>query len=239
MNCIFDILILCLLVAGCLVSGFSKEKNDIVELTEQQKKKKRIKGLLYMTSVLLGFYILSPRLFAKPDFEKLGKGIIIGNTLIDIITVMVTTHLVLELLPDRLRKKFGFERSEEDEKDTIGFKKLPENNKDLLLLTLFLAIAALFEELVCRQFMFYSFNRVFNWRGDVLVIVSSAFFTLAHKLDLRKSTVLFFSGLILAKLYQQTGSIWFPAVVHFLMNFPIVLIAARRIRRLKAEKTGR
>ncbi|MES2372970.1 MAG: CPBP family intramembrane glutamic endopeptidase [Bacteroidota bacterium] len=236
MNGIIDILILCLLVTVCFLSGFSKEKDDAVELSERQRKKRSLKGLLYMICIPLGFYVLSPQLFDKPDFEKLGKGIVLGDILIDIVTIMVTTHLLLELLPDRARKKLGLERNAEKERETIGFKRLPKNNSDLLLLTLFLLIAALVEELICRQFMFYSFNRVFNWKGDMLVIVSSVLFTLAHQLDLRKTSVLFFSGLVLGKLYQQTGSIWCPAIVHFLINFPIVLIAARRIRRLKSSK---
>ncbi len=230
MKGIIDIIVLCILVFFSLISHFEKDKSG----EQPPSKKDRLKFILLTIGFLLVLYLLSPALYQKPDFTKLGKGFLVSDEIFNYIMIAIFTPLILFLLPQSLRKKFQLDR---DDKDLLtGLRRLPGTHREFIFFVLFILAAALFEELIFRQFLFYSLNSIFGLRGDWLLIISSIFFMLAHKYKPRHMLGVFIAGLVLGKIYQHTESIFYPTLLHFVANLPVIISAMRRLN--KPVETG-
>ena len=82
-------------------------------------------------------------------------------------------------------------------------------------------VAPLFEEWICRGFLFGSLRERFGLWSSCLL--SALFFAIMH---LQPASVLnaFFMGLVLAYLYACTGSIWSPILLHAVNNLCAYLL---------------
>jgi membrane protease YdiL (CAAX protease family) len=236
MEKILDIFLFCLLLfiplSGHLAT-FLPEK--------QKRKKNRLKGFLLMSLIYAAFLLfvllIAPYMYGPPDMARIGKGVLINEDLESIAIAICLTPLILAIFP--LQKLFGAKEDIGEEGDELFGEKmdeLPRKYKEFYPYLLFMVMAVLFEELVFRQFMFISFNRLFHLRGDVLVMVTAVLFTVAH--DYKKPMqiiAILFSGLLLGKLYLHTETILYPIGVHLLMNIPQGILVLKKIRKQKLK----
>jgi membrane protease YdiL (CAAX protease family) len=236
MEKILDIFLFCLLlfmpVAGHLVKFLPKK-------TKKDKQKNLKRGFLlssFSYSVfLLIVFLIAPHLYARPDMALIGKGVLISEDLESLAVTVCLTPLILAIFP--LQKLFGVKKDiGEEEGELFGEKmdELPAKYKEFYPYLLFMVVAVVFEELVFRQFMFISFNRVLHLRGDVLVIITTILFMAAH--DYKKPMqiiAILFAGLLLGKLYLHTETVLYPIGVHLLMNIPQAVLVFKHIRKHK------
>lgn len=108
----------------------------------------------------------------------------------------------------------------------IETKPLPFNGSEFIMLTLFLFVSALCEEIIFRGFfmtMMQKYVGVF-WA----VIFSSLIFSLFHVFNPNVTFVgllqLFLAGIAIAYAYFKTGNIWFVTVMHFAWNYVQTLL---------------
>ncbi len=94
---------------------------------------------------------------------------------------------------------------------------------DLLSMVPLLAVAAFYEEIVCRGYLFQNFLDI---RQPLLgVAVTSVLFWLMHGFNDQVwsspiiSLNLFLGGVTLALAYRVSGNIWFPAALHMGWNY--------------------
>ena len=110
--------------------------------------------------------------------------------------------------------------------DLIETRPLPFNGSEFLMVTLFLFVAALCEEIIFRGFfmkMMQKYVGVF-WA----VILSSLIFSLFHVFNPNVTIVglleIFLAGIAIAYAYFKTGNIWFVTVMHFAWNYVQTLL---------------
>lgn len=110
--------------------------------------------------------------------------------------------------------------------DLIETTPLPFNGSEFLMVTLFLLVAALCEEIIFRGFfmkMMQKYIGVF-WA----VILSSLIFSLFHVFNPNVTIVglleIFLAGIAMAYAYFKTGNIWFVTVMHFAWNYVQTLL---------------
>jgi membrane protease YdiL (CAAX protease family) len=106
--------------------------------------------------------------------------------------------------------------------DIVG--EFPHTTVGIVLFVLLaVIIAPLFEEIFFRGFLFRAFASSWGWVAGAAV--SSAVFGIAH-LQLDVFLPLFALGLMLAWVYQRTGSLWTSISLHALFNGLSVLVWA-------------
>lgn len=103
--------------------------------------------------------------------------------------------------------------------------KLLQTSQDPVILTL-MAIAAVLVAPVCEEIVFrgYLFGFAKRYAGTwVAAIFSGLVFSAAHG-NLAALLPLLIFGIVLAFIYEKTGSIWAPIAVHFCFNSATVTI---------------
>lgn len=105
--------------------------------------------------------------------------------------------------------------------DQVEVKQAPFNLRELGIISVFLFLAALSEELMFRAYFMNMMEKHLNkfWS----IILSSILFSLFHifnpNLSLIAMIEIFAAGVVMAYAYAQTKSIWFVTVLHFSWNY--------------------
>lgn len=104
------------------------------------------------------------------------------------------------------------------------FPILPKTNLEYTLLFIMLCILTpIREELFFRGVVFNGLKTKYNVFASV--IVSSLFFAFLHTPNLVVFFMTFFTGILLAIVYQRFKNIWYGVVVHFYINLlPFLLL---------------
>lgn len=191
-----------------------------------------LKDILLSLFTLLLFFIIDPKIYDKLDFEKIGKGMVITSNIFFGVTSIFFIPFFLAFIP----KNNLHPKDASQAKEIFGFpvNLMPGNSRELLLFTVYIVTGVFFEELFCRQFIFYALNTTLHLHGDIILLVSSALFAIGHQSKKIKEFILFFIlGLILGKAFQYTGNLFYPIVLHLFLNLTIVVLAFRRMKDTK------
>lgn len=103
--------------------------------------------------------------------------------------------------------------------------KLLQNSQDMVILSL-MAVAAVIVAPICEEIVFRGYLYAFakKYTGPwIAAACSGLIFAAAHG-SLAALLPLFIFGIVLALLYEKTGSIWAPIAVHFCFNGATVAI---------------
>jgi len=129
----------------------------------------------------------------------------------------------------------SYRKDTNNETEIYGYpvSLLPNSRNEFLLFTLYIIGGVVFEELICRQFMFYSFNQVLNLKGDSILILSTVLFSLGHIYQGWKGVISsLVVGLLLGKIFQLSGSLIMPIFLHLVLNSSICILAFKRLREI-------
>lgn len=179
--------------------------------------------------ILLILFLLEPDSWHRLDFNRVGRGMVINQDILSGLVPLFTVSPVIALLP------FGRLKSQIDSTtEVFGYpvKYLPASYGAFPLFVLDLIIGVVFEELLCRQLLFYGYYHLFGIRGDWLLLISSLLFAVAH--SFRRwwdYLVILLIGLILGKIFQSYGTIILPMVLHFCSNSIVIILAYKRLAR--------
>lgn len=206
--------------------------------TKQKEKKPKQKNLFYLKDVifpiifLMTIYLLVPAFFNKPDFDKIGRGILIDRDLIRDISLIFFIPFLLSLTPWNIY----YPKNISEAKELFGYpvSLLPNNTKEFFFFNIYIITGVIFEELFCRQFLFFAFYETLNFKGDVLLIISSALFAVGHIYQGWKGVLTsLLLGLIYGKIFQISGTIFYPIVLHLCLNLTVSVLGFKRIKDLK------
>jgi membrane protease YdiL (CAAX protease family) len=222
-----DLIILIILIAFPLyiaVNGVRKKVRAPVSKSSFYRR-----DIISSVVLLFIFLLLDPGMFTPPDFSAMGKGILIP-------VVIYSAHYIPFLVPLIISLTRWNYYYTEEANAVFGYpvKFLPDNYREHLLFTLYIVNGVIFEELLCRQFMFRSFHHSLGLQGDALVIVSALLFSVGHLYQGWQGLLSsFLMGLFLGKIFLMEESILHTILLHLLLNLTIVVLAFRRIRKLK------
>lgn len=194
-----------------------------------------IKDIIESIVILAIFFVLDPSLCRPLDLSRMDKGIDTAGFLTGTIPVFLIPFLipfVLSFTP----WTSNYPKDITAAKELFGcpVSYLPNTTKEYLVFVCYIIVGVFFEELICRQFMFYSFNATLHLEGDTLVVASALLFAVAHLYQGWQGVFSsFITGLVLGKIFLVRESLVYPIVLHLLLNLTIVVLAFRRIRDLK------
>ena len=178
------------------------------------------------------FFLLKPSLFYTLDFSKIDKGVHINDDMIAGILPLFFIPFFLAFTP----WSTNYPKEISSAKELFGYPViyLPDTTKEYLIFVIYIIIGVLFEELVCRQFIFHSLNSTLHLSGDYLVVFSSLLFAAGHLYQGLKGILSnFVLGLILGKIFLIKELLAYPIVLHLFLNLTLAVLAFRRIRDLK------
>ncbi len=190
-------------------------------------------GILIDIAILLLFYLINRSLYSPIGFDQYDKGITMNFDIVSLAISIYPISFFLSFLPkSNLYPKDNIQ----NEKEIYGFpvKLMPKTYSQTALFFFYIVFGVLLEELVIRQFSFYTFNPLFGFDGDLLVIVTAILFALPHFYQGYKGLIFhFINGLILSKIFLISGNFAFPFFLHLVLNLPIIVLSIRRINDLK------
>lgn len=208
------------------------------EQKKKQEPKDRVfyywKDVITCIIFLLLFFILNPGIYKSLNFEKIGKGINISR---DTLAAIMSVFLVPFILAFTPWNNF-YPKDILSAKDIYGYpiSLLPDNRSQLLLFNFYIIAGVVFEEMICRQFMFYSFNETLGLKGDILVISSSLLFAVGHFYQGWKGVIVtFLMGLVLGKIFLIKENILYPIGLHLISNLTISVLAYKRIKDIQPK----
>lgn len=191
-----------------------------------------IKDIIFSIIVLGIFFILNPSIYFPLNFSAIGKGINISEEVLTYILPIFFIPFFLSLTPWNNNYPKDIAAAKELFGYPVGY--LPNTIQEYLLFACFIIVGVCFEELICRQFMFFSLNRTLNLSGDILVLISSMLFAIGHLYQGWKGILsTFIIGLIFGKIFLIKETLAYPIVLHMFLNLTIVVLALRRILDLK------
>lgn len=211
---------------------FAIKGKNLVNKEVKNRYRFYIKNIASDILLLLLFYILMPSLYDGYNFDELGKGFQY-NELVSAIPVVFIVPFFLTLF----EHNNSYSKKSITQDRIMGFpiKYLPGNIKEFIIFNMYIIVGVIFEELLCRQFMFTSFYYTFFIKGDLLLIVSSLLFAIAHLYQGWKGVFSsFLYGLLLGKIFQFTETITLPILLHLVSNLTISILSYRRIRKMQA-----
>ena len=127
-----------------------------------------------------------------------------------------TAVLALAGYDDWMAKLQGLEGSESTEQEVVTMMKEASDPLTVVMMTLLACVGApLAEEVVFRGYIYPAVKRLSNI--PYAIIFSGLLFAAVHG-NLAALLPLFVLGLVLAGLYELTGSLWMPITIHFLFN---------------------
>ena len=191
-----------------------------------------LKGMGNRFVMLFLLWLIEPMAFAKLNFNVLGKGGEIDQTLFPgLAVIFISPLLYLKFKPsiyaptnEKVPRIWGY-----------AVKWFPNTRKELSIFALYILTAVIFEELLFRQVAFYAFHTAFNLGGDWLLLPSSILFTLAHTYKKPKELLyILLIGLMLGKAFQYSGTILCPIALHLCMNLTLIILAAKRLKTLRS-----
>lgn len=230
------------LFAYLLISGELKRRKDTPVLNISSY---YIKEIIFIIILLLLFYLINHNLYRKIDFSTMDKGFYFDEIILAAILPIFTVSFFLACLPFLADDNIYPKKNISEAKEIFGFrtKLMPDKYRQIFPFFIYITIGVLFEELFCRQFMFYSLHQIFNLDGDFLVLLTALLFGAAHFYQGIKGILSnFFTGFILGKIFLITENFIYPFGLHLSLNLTIVVYAIRRIydiRKLeKRDKDG-
>lgn len=180
-------------------------------------------------TIILLLLLLQPNCLHRLDFDRIGRGIVLRPDILSGLISFFVVGPLMALLP------FGRLKTQIDSStEVFGYpaKDLPVSYAAFPMFVLDLIIGVIFEELLCRQFLFYGYYHVFGIRGDWLLVISSLLFAVGHSYKRRRDyLVILLTGLLLGKIFQTYGTIVLPMVLHFCSNTTLIILAYKRIAR--------
>lgn len=192
-----------------------------------------LKDIVVSVFVLAIFFLLKPSIYYPLDFSKIDKGINISEEVISGILIPIFS---IPFFLSFTRWNNNYPKDITTAKELFGYpiSYLPNTTKEYLLFVSYINIGVFLEELICRQFMFYSLNTTVHLNGDILVVASSLLFAIGHIYQGWKGVLSnFILGLILGKIFLIKGTLAYPIMLHLFLNLTIAVLAFRRIRDLK------
>jgi membrane protease YdiL (CAAX protease family) len=177
-------------------------------------------------------FILYRRAFSTDYLSMVDAGRILGPTWLAPLASAFTVLFFLSLTPwfrfpsgDILR-----------EQSLMGYpvRRLPDRWSHWFLFMVYISTGVIMEEFVFRQYLMYSMHQVLGWEGDLLLVAGALVFGAAHVYQGwvgMLSNLVF--GLVLGKIFLQTGDLRYPMVLHLIHNFTLVNLSARRLLALR------
>ncbi len=194
------------------------------------------KGMASYVVFLLIIILINRQVLQPVNFFVVGKGWIPPVYLYSTLLVFCTMSFFMAFLPDK--------KNDEHISQTNGYiygvpvDLYPGSYSELVSFVSYMVLGVVAEEVIFRQFMFNMFYKVFGIGGDMLLIITSVLFVIAHMgqgayKKIYPIIILFISGLFYGKAFQMTGSIYYPIVVHLLTNGAIAVLAYKRIKYMR------
>lgn len=213
-----------LIIYPVLLNVFGKVPNP------ENKSKANIyrKDICVHSGILMMYFFLKHESYDKINFLEIGRGFIVSEDILNAVMTSYFVPIVIALFPNSPYLKGDSLK----DGNVFGFpvSMMPENKKQLIIFFLFILVGVVFEELFCRQFVFYFTYSLFNLRGDYLLVISTILFTIGHKTKkISQLLPYLIMGLLFGKIFQMTGSILVPIIIHLGLNLTIVILAFRRI----------
>lgn len=190
------------------------------------------KDIIFSVVILAIFFLLKPSIYHPLDFSTIEKGFSVSEAVLSGIIPIFFITFLLSFTP----WTGDYPKDITDAKELFGYpiSYLPTTAKQYILFVCYIVVGVFFEELICRQFMFYSLNKTLHLNGDVLVIVSSLIFAIGHFYQGWKGILSsFVLGLLLGKIFLLKETLAYPIVLHLVLNLTIVVLAFRRMKDLK------
>lgn len=205
-----------------------KNRNKIIE----NKINFYFKTILFDVLILGIFFVIEPSLFYHFELNNFDKGFEINEDIIVSIITIFPLPLVfssVNLIKDNsefTKELFGF---------PIGY--VPNKYIEYLVFILFIITGVIFEELLSRQFLFYSLFKTLHINGDLVILISAILFSFGHIYQGWKGVISgMIVGLILGKIFLLKGNIVYPITLHLLLNMTILVLAGKRIKKLQKSK---
>lgn len=225
-----ETIILCLLFflpIAFVVNGIIKKKKK-----PNNRFKFYIKEIIVSISLLAVFLVINPSIFYTIDFSTIYKGFHISMEAISAIIPIFFLPFVFSFTSwDR-----NYPKDITVAKELFGYPiyYLPNTFIEYFLFVLYIIIGVFFEELLCRQFMFHSFNTTLHLNGDILVAISSLLFGIGHLYQGWKGVLAnFIVGLLLGKVFLITETLAYPIVLHLFLNLTITVLAFKRLKEIR------
>lgn len=190
-----------------------------------------LKDIVVNSLLLTTLFFFKPSLYYLLDFTKIDRGYLINE---EIIFGFIPIFFIPFFL-SFTNWSNNYPKDILNAKELFGcpISLLPNSTKEYIMFVCYIVIGVVFEELICRQFMFYSFSTTLSLRGDILVIISSALFAIGHLYQGWKGILSnFILGLFLGKIFLVEGSLVYSIVLHLFLNLTITVLAYRRIKDL-------
>ena len=176
-------------------------------------------------------FMVNPLAYWPLNFEALGTGVLPSAEIVSSIVPVFLVPLFLAFTP------WGaYPKDIHTATNVFGLPVhlLPDHYREWTVFALvFIAGGVLLEELIFRQVAFYAVHATLGLRGDYLLVCTALLFASGHWYQgvpgLFSS---FWAGLILGKLYQYSGTLWYPVALHMGINMTVVALAAQHIRDL-------
>lgn len=224
------LILLTLLPLLPLVLAIVNAKNGGKQLANKQTY--YVKEVLYSTLFLAVLYLLQPNLFTSFPFAVVGSGYDFAAGLLPIAITISMMHLVLSFT--NRGDLYPRDIASAKEVYALPVSQLPDTKREHLLFTVMLLSGVVIEEVLCRQLWFSLFHHTLHLGADALMITTAILFAVLHLYQGWKgllSNLVY--GLILGKIFLEEGSLFYPILVHAMINLPVVVLSYRRIRDLK------
>jgi membrane protease YdiL (CAAX protease family) len=191
--------------------------------------------ILFCTLMLVLFLALKPSLYTSAVIDSMDKGFHISRDIHSHFWFVFIFPFVMSFTPwhnmypkdiSTAKTLFAF---------PVAF--LPNNLREYGVFVCYIISGVFFEELLFRQFMFYTLNAVFHLYGDLLVVVSALIFALIHIYQGWKGIASsFVLGLILGKIFLMEANLLYPIALHLALNLTLPVLAFRRMWDLRKIK---
>lgn len=186
-------------------------------------------------AILLIYLALAPHLFSPLDFSLLGKGIEIPKHILSAVIPVFVVPLLLSLTP----WDTTYPKEPAKTQELFGYPKafLPTNFRECFVFFIYIVGGVVFEEAICRQFLFYYLNAQLGMQGDTLILISALLFSLGHLYQGWKGVFgAFITGVLLGKVFLIYETIKFPFFLHLLANLTVVVGSIKWIKNNRGSR---
>lgn len=198
-----------------------------------------LRDIIISTIILSLYYLACPALYQPINFSTISKGINIPRDMLSALIPMFVMPLLMSFTP----WDATYPKDPSSAKEIFGWptSHLPETWQQYFLFIIYILVGVIFEEALCRQFIFYSLNHQLGLQGDYLVIISAVVFALGHLyqgwLGVLSS---FTTGVLLGKVFLTFETINYPFILHLALNLTMAVVAFRWIKdKRKMHKKNR
>jgi uncharacterized protein len=166
-------------------------------------------------------------------------GLAVPDPLLAVSTSIVLSVLVLTNQTLSIRRLAAQPSEIKGVLPELALKIFPQTEIERLVFVALVTTVALCEELIYRGFVQYIFQYATHDLAVAGIVLSAAFFALAHAYQGRRGIVSTFAiGVIFAAIRWWTGSLIPSAFAHFVADLAVGLLAPKRLRAaLRARST--